>query len=101
MEFDLSQIINGGWPVWLAIGALVLLLARGNKDMGLSNVVLELLSKLLNGPETVNNDSKADRARSLIKLSDHCRACSNTQLADQLLGALPAVVKEITAKGNK
>ena len=94
MEFDLNQLLEGGWPVWIAAAALLLLLARGNKDLGISNLLVELLTNLLNGPDTHDNDKKADRARSLIKLSEHCRDCKNTQIADQLLGALPAVVRD-------
>lgn len=93
MEFDLNQLLNGGWPVWVAFAAMVLLLARGNRDLGISNVLIELLTQILNGPETHDHEKKADRARSLVRLSEHCRDCGNDKIAEQLLLSLPAVIQ--------
>ena len=93
MEFDLNQLLNGGWPVWVAFSAMVLLLARGNRDLGISNVLIELLTQILNGPETHDHEKTADRARSLVRLSEHCRDCGNDKIAEQLLLSLPAVIQ--------
>ena len=93
MEFDLNQLLNGGWPVWVAFAAMVLLLARGNRDLGISNILIELLTQILNGPETHDHEKKADRARSLVRLSEHCRDCGNDKMAEQLLLSLPAVIQ--------
>jgi len=93
MNFDLNQLLNGGWPVWVAFAAMVLLLARGNRDLGISNVLIELLTQILNGPETHDHEKKADRARSLVRLSEHCRDCGNEKMAEQLLLSLPAIIQ--------
>jgi len=101
MEFDLNQLLNGGWPVWVAFAAVVLLLARGNRDLGLSNVLIELLTQILNGPETHDHEKKADRARSLVRLSEHCRDCGNDKMAEQLLLSLPAIIQPKKKEGDK
>ena len=102
MEFDLNQLVNGGWPVWVALAGMILLMARGNKDLGISNLLIELLTQLLNGPDTHDHEKKADRARSLVKLSEHCRDCGNDKIAEQLLMSLPAIIahkKKEVSKG--
>ena len=101
MEFDLNQLLNGGWPVWVAFAAVVLLLARGNRDLGLSNVLIELLTQILNGPETHDHEKKADRARSLVRLSEHCRDCGDDKMAEQLLLSLPAIIQPQKKEGDK
>ncbi len=92
MQFDLNQLVEGGWPVWVALAAMLLLMARGNKDLGISNLLIEMLTQLLNGPDTHDHEKKADRARSLVKLSEHCRDCGNDKIAEQLLMSLPAII---------
>ncbi len=95
MDFDITQILNGGPWLYIAAGIIILLLARNNKDGQLSNILMNILQQLLNTPAPVDIENlKADRAQALVGLSEHCRKCGDDVQADQLLGALPAVVKD-------
>ncbi len=95
MDFDIAQLLDGGPWLYIAAGIIILLLARNNKDGQLSNILMSILQQLLNTPAPVDIENlKSDRAKALVGLSEHCRKCGDDLQADQLLGALPAVIKE-------
>ena len=98
MDFDFSQLLSGPW-LYLAAGIVILLLARNNKDGNLSNILIDILQQLLNTPKPIDiKNQKSHRAEALVGLSEHCRKCGNDMIADQLLGSLPAVIKEAVDK---
>ena len=96
MDIDFSQLLDGSNPwLYMAAGIVILLLARNNKDGQLSNILVTILQQLLNTPAPVDvKRSRSDRAQVLVDLSDHCRACGNEMIADQLIGSMAAVVKD-------
>ena len=96
MDFELSRILEGGNPwLYLAAAIVILLLARNNKDGQLSNILVSILQQLLNTLAPVDvKKSKSDRAQVLVELAEHCRACGDKMIADQLIGSMAAVVKD-------
>ena len=96
MDLDFSQLLDGNNPwLYMAAGIVILLLARNNKDGQLSNILVSILQQLLNTPAPVDvKKSKSDRAQVLVELAEHCRACGDKMIADQLIGSMAAVVKD-------
>ena len=96
MDFNIARILDSANPwLYLAAAIVILLLARNNKDGQLSNILVNILQQLLNTPAPIDlKNRKADRAKALIDLSDHCRRCGDTLQADQLIGSMAAVVKD-------
>jgi len=93
----LSSILNSGPVVWVVVGLIVLLLMRSNKDVGISNLLVQLLQQLLNTVPDNEMERSEQRAAALLKMSDHLREQEDEEKADGLLGFLPALIR----KGRK
>ena len=97
MELDLAKLLDGGPTVWIVFGVVLFLLARNNKDGGISNLHVELLQSILNAPAPDELSKADERVRAVVKLSNHLRDQDDEKNADGLLSFLPA----LTRKGKK
>ena len=97
MNLDLSKLLEGGPAMWVALAVIVFLLARNNKDGGISNLLVELLQSILNTPGPDDLAKSNERVSAVVKLSNHFRAHADDKNADGLLSFLPA----LTRKGKK
>ena len=101
MNLDLTKLVDGGPVIWVDLGVLVFLLARNNKDGGLSNLLVELLQSILNapGPDELSKDN--ERVSAIVKLSNHLRDKDDEKNADGLLSFLPALTRRGRGKNEK
>ena len=97
MNIDLSKILEGGPWMWIAASVVLLLMARNNKDVGISNLIVQLLQQLLNAPGPDELEQDEHRVSAIVKLSNHLREADDEKNADGLLSFLPA----LTRKGKK